>query len=1147
MELRILGPLAAEEDGRPIVLGGPRPRALLAILVLNRGEVVPADTLIERLYGGQPPRGAAKTLQTHVSRLRKALGSGAELRTTSGGYTLDLEPGTLDLDRFDVLVTQGRAALARNDASAASATLGEALALWRGPPLADFRFEEFAQSDISRLEERRLAAVEDRIDAELELGRHGDTIPELEALVREHPLRERLRRQLMLALYRSGRQAEALDVYADARRALTEELGLEPTDELKQLQRAILAHDPALSPPSPDKSPRLEATTDFVGRSGERETLSALLGDALVGRGRLALISGEPGIGKSRLADELIGHAGRHGARVLIGRCWEAGGAPAYWPWIQSLRTYIRDCEPDLLRQQLGPGAPDLAQLFPELHELIPDLPVPPSIESEGARFRLFDATTSFLKAAAHAQPLVLVFDDLHAGDEPSLLLLQFLARELGDSRLLVLALYRDVDPSLREPLTTALAELTREPVTRRLPLTGFAATEVAEFVERATDSTPSGALVTAIYDETDGNPLFVGEIVRLLAAEGRLDAAGAQLEIPQGVRDVIERRVRRLGDEPANLLTLASVLGREFEPDVLARFSGRSSEDTLLLLDEAIAERIVGEVPGARDRLRFAHELIRDTLYDGLRTRRRFLLHRQAGESLEQVYAENPDPHLAELAHHFTAAAPGGDVGKAIDYSRRAAERASALLAYEEAVRLYEWALELSATEDVSRCELLLALGDAQARAGDTPESNATFRAAAELADRLELPDQLARAALGYGGRIAWDVSRDDSYAAELLERGLAAIGDEPTAMRVRLLSRLAAGPLRDARFPSTRKVEVSREALETARMLGDPSTLAYALVAYTQAILSPDKADERLERAGELVEVAMAAGEKERAFEGHEERLLTLVSIGDRSGAEAELVAIEKLAQELRQPAHQWLMSVHRAWLALLDGRLAEADVLVMQARSFGERAQSWSSAVSYGLQLFLLRREQGRLTEVEDLIRSSADLYPTYPIWRCVLAETAAELGNVADARSMLDELAANDFGRIPFDEEWLVSLTLLAEAATLLGDSQKASTIFRLLQPWGHRVAVSYPEISTGSVARYLGLLATTLERWEDAERSFGIALAMNEQIHARSWVARTQHDYARMLRERGLPRDAERADEVQRAARETANEIGMSLT
>jgi DNA-binding SARP family transcriptional activator len=765
MEFRILGPLEVVEQDAPLRLGGGKQRALLAVLLLHANEVVSTDRLVEELWGEDRPPTAAKIVQVYVSQLRRLLADGT-LLTRRPGYVLRVEPADLDLARFEQLVAEART----SEPAAAAEKLREALALWRGPPLADFAYEQFAQTEIARLEELRLAAVEARIAADLELGRHAELVGELEALVSEHPLRERLRGQLMLALYRCGRQAEALEAYRRGRRLLADELGLEPNVELQELEKAILVQDPSLAPPAaltgpgePTERPAARGGPVFVGRQRELGELLQGLEDVISGRGRLFLITGEPGIGKSRLADELINHARARGACVLVGRCWEAGGAPAYWPWVQMIRAYAREANPESLRLELGAGAADVAQIVPELRELFPDLPEPVSPESEGARFRLFDSTTAFLRNAAAKRPLVLVLDDLQAADEPSLLLLKFVARELGESSVLLAAAYRDVDPLLRDPLTTALTELVREPITRTLHLTGLDEPNVASFIELTTARMPAQGLASAVYSETEGNPLFVGEIVRLLALEGRLEDPAGPIGIPQSVKEVIGRRLRHLSAECNRILVLASVLGREFDLDVLERLSGSDRESLLEALDEATAARVVSDVPGAIARLRFAHELIRDVVYEALPRARRFQLHREVGEDLEALHEGALEPHLAELAHHFFEAVPGGDARKAITYAGRAGRHATDLLAYEEAVRLYEMALRLLPRDPKSKtaehCELLIGLGDAQASAGDTRASKHTFREAAVLAQGHGLSQQLARAALGYGGKTIWAV----------------------------------------------------------------------------------------------------------------------------------------------------------------------------------------------------------------------------------------------------------------------------------------------------------------------------------------------------------------------------------------------------
>jgi tetratricopeptide (TPR) repeat protein len=552
--------------------------------------------------------------------------------------------------------------------------------------------------------------------------------------------------------------------------------------------------------------------------------------------------------------------------------------------------------------------------------------------------------------------------------------------------------------------------------------------------------------------------------------------------------------------------------------------------------------------VPGAPGRLRFAHALIRDTLYDQLSTARVLDLHRSVGEALEAIYESDPGPHLAELAQHFVAAAPVAGVDKAIEYARRAGDRAASQLAYEEAVRFYEMALSL-VDDAVPRGELLLALGRARGRAGDTPGSKQAFREAAAVAERNGLTDQLALAALGYGAgaAIIWEVSRDDPDLVPLLERALDALGDEEHPLRVRVLARLAGGPLRDASFPPHRKAELSEEALRLARKLGDTATLAYALECYILARHSPTFTPEQLDVSAELVSVATQAGDKERLLSAHDDRFAALVELGDMDAAKRELRNMEKIARELRQPAADWVVRSELALLALLEGRLPEAETLIAESYALGERALSWNAAVTYRLQIYTLRWQQGRLSEIEDLVRSSVEDYPTYRIYRSAFAHMAATLGLAGEAREAFDALAANDFAALPFDETWIASMCLLAHTASQLRDGARAAAVYEPLLPYAERVAVSYPETTIASVSHYLGLAATAMGRRDDAEIMFEQALRTNERIGARLWLARTQHEYAASLVERGSAGDLERAEALSAAAQATYVEHGVSTS
>jgi DNA-binding SARP family transcriptional activator/tetratricopeptide (TPR) repeat protein len=1137
MELLILGPLEARVDGRKLPLGGVKQRSLLALLLLHAGEPVSSDRLVDELWPGTERRDALKALSMAVARLRRALTAGSDgdgvVVTRPPGYELRIGPHALDLDQFERLLAAARAT---TDPAVAARTLREALALWRGPPLADLAFEPFCQADIARLQELRLGALEDRIDADLALGGGAELVAEVEALVGEHPLRERLRGQQLVALYRSGRQADALEAYAAARRALVDELGIEPGPRLRELHQSVLEQDAGLDAIEPAPAAGPEPPAVFVGRERELAALRAGLADAFAGRGRLFLLAGEPGIGKSRLAEELAREAGGRGARVMLGRCWEAGGAPAYWPWIQALRPYVASCDATALAEQAGTGASDLVQVAPELAHRLPELPPPSVLEPDLARFRLFDAATRFLRRAAAARPVVLVLDDLHAADAPSLLLLRFLARELGSARLLVLAAYRDVDPRPSDELAELLAEVSREPACRRLELPGLREPEVAEYLERAAGEHASARLASDLHARTEGNPLFVGELVRLLALEGRERAA-----VPPGVRDVISRRMTHLTAGARALLVLSCVLGREFGRGLLGALAGGTGEQLLERLDEAIAAGLLADVPGAPERLRFEHVLFRDTLYDGLTNARRVRLHRQVAETLERLPGAPP----AELAAHALAA---GDGAMALRAARDGAAEAVASHAYEEAARLFGLALE--ALDELERARpadpgerlaLLMAAGDALARAGSVAASKERFLAAAELARVQRRPEDLARAALGYGGPTVWQRAADDHRLVPLLGEAVTAIGGGNRRLRARLLARLA-GALRDQPAMEPR-IALSREAVAIARDLGEPELLASALVASFMASWGPD-VDRLVPLADEVRAIARRTGDPATVLDALTlDGILEWLMHADLDAAEADR-RYEELAVEQGLPADRWQAEMQSALWPLLRGDFAVAERLAERALAAGG-ARSADADCSYRLELFLLRREQGRLAEIEDLMREAVDAYPGYRAFRCLIPLLELELGRPAQARRAFDALAAGGFAGLPRDSEWQFCLCVLAEVASGLGDREAADVLQRLLAPYPRISAMAAGEASLGPIARFLGMLAATTGRTDDAARHFEEALEINERIGARPWLAHTQEHYARLLRGRGGLGDEARARELLAAARATYRELGIA--
>jgi DNA-binding SARP family transcriptional activator len=750
MQFQILGPLRVTDDNeREIALGGAKPAAVLAMLLLHPNEVVSAYRLIDDLWEGDLPPTASKTLQVHISRLRRAFGDDAPIATARGGYVLEVDPEQIDAGRFESLVAEGTAALAEGAHGRASARLRAALALWRGQPLTDFAYASFAQDEIARLDGLRTVAVEQAVEAELGLGRHGELIPELKALVKRYPLSEHLRAQLMLALYRSGRQAEALGVYRAARRVLVDLLGIEPSAELREMERAILAQDAQLTAPSVDarrRSVRAESSQrgTFVGYEGELASLEDVLEQSLTGAGRLALVSGEPGVGKTRLCDELSAVADARGAHVVWGRCTRGGGAPAYWPWIQVLRALASDRDAATLRTELGDAAPELTQLLPELHDVVADGGAPAKVDPDEARFRLHDAVAGFIKRVASSQPLVVVLDDLHAADQSTLSLLQFAAGALLGAPVLIVATYRDTEAAMDRVLTDTLSEIARMTDCVQLVLTGLSDDDTAHFVELSAGVAPMPALASAIHDASSGNPLFVSELVRLLRAENRLHELerGGALALPRGVDQVIARRLERLSDDCRQTLALASVAGRDFDLTLLTRAGDAPPDDVLAHLDDAVSARVVE--PVGSDAFRFSHDLVRQALYTALGARDRRRLHDAVGRAIEDIQGTRAASAAGDLAHHFSEALPAGDPAKAIQYLTLAGDQATDVAAHHEAAALYERAVEVAEASEGDAtylCDLYIKLGEQLVRVPAMERAKLAIASAEALSS--EAPDR--------------------------------------------------------------------------------------------------------------------------------------------------------------------------------------------------------------------------------------------------------------------------------------------------------------------------------------------------------------------------------------------------------------------
>jgi hypothetical protein len=908
---------------------------------------------------------------------------------------------------------------------------------------------------------------------------------------------------------------------------------------------------------------RTQTGVPLVGRERELAELMAALADAVEGHGSAVFIGGEPGIGKTRLADELAARAAQAGQRVLWGRGWEDAGAPPYWPWVQVLRALVRAVSADALPRFAGAGISDITQLLPELRDRYPDLPPPAEYRSDAARFQLFDSTAALLRNACEERPLLLVIDDLQAADTPSILLLQFVVSQVSDMSVLILCTYRDIEVTPDHPLTPALADMSRERSTRLMALRGLAIDAVGDYIDRAADTKPTDALVAAVWRETKGNPLFLGEAVRLLESEGRLEDVGdldtLRVTIPEGVRAVIGRRLRQLDSGTVAMLEVAASVGPEFGVELVRHVLDLSPPLAAGAVDEASRAGLLLPISGSAVRYRISHDLVRETLYDGLSPSRRAELHRRIAQTIESIYARSLDEHVAELAFHFAQAATGSidDDGtaeqlrsKATGYGLRAGDQAYRAIAYEEAARLYALSLSVQQQKEHAdpemHIEILLRLGDAQSRSGDLDNVRKNFAEAADLARAFGSKTLFARAAVGYGGRHQWTRPGHDTRIVPLLQGALDWLDQDDPHLRIRLLTRLA-GAWRQSPERRNDAAALSSEAIELAHELHDPMSLSFALAGRFWATFWPDNPDDRRALSEEIIELADVIADPERLGEA---RLLRFVSLSERgrmTDARRELETLADLVARTRQPAQLWLDDVNRCWLALLEGQFPLAEELLKKEfASTYHVTPALDDLSSARMHQFLLRRELGQLSDQEADTRSAARDFPWYPLHRAALACLLVETDHRAEAQRILDELAIDRFAGMSRDNEWLLGICLTSDAAAMLGDTLAASVLYEQLLPYAGRHAIGHSEGSVGVVDRYLGLLAETLGQLDDAERHLGDAIELLQAMGARPWAAHAQHELATVLRTRGGVRDAARANVLDSDALQMAARLGMAL-
>ena len=889
----------------------------------------------------------------------------------------------------------------------------------------------------------------------------------------------------------------------------------------------------------------------FVGRSRELAVLSAALRQAAAGDARLALVSGEPGIGKTELARAFARAAAKDGALVLWGSAWEDGGAPPYWPWVQVLRSYARQAGPEALAAAAGPQAAVLAQLLPELG---------PAREATAsgseARLTLFEAVCAVLDQASRIVPLVVILDDLHAAGRPSVLLLRF-AAAARLSRVLLLATYRTAEAAADPDVSDVIAAL--ESVSPPLVLTGLSAADIGLMLPGA-----DADVLAVVQRRSEGNPLFVSQVARLL---GPGAAAVEEVPVPAGIRQAVRRQIARLGESEAGdgtpavgeILATAAALGPGIDPALVAAALGAPVGPVARLCDQATEIGLLGPGQDVGEVYRFRHALIRETLYAELSPQARAQAHRRIAKMLENKL----EGSHAELAYHFLRAAPvsAEAAAEAVRHSRLAGQEALDALAYEEAAGHFRRALDVQRRAAqatlASRCGLLLSLAEALIKTGPDPAAVRAVDEAVRLARDADEPRLLAAAALLNAQHIDFNAPADTTAA--LLREAAAALGPADYALRARTLARLAmtlASAPADARDSAERAVRDARAAVTRDPDAHGPdgaaaaTALATALTARHYVLWGSQDPADALAAADEIVTAAQRAREPETELDGRVLRLTHLLELGDGPAAQRVLPELDRLAGSLRQPGARLAALSRRSTLAALTGDFASAIECARQAFETGQAAGLPDAGAVYWGQLFAIwlhaglpdDDEQWMERELRDLVARS---YMSVA-HAAALVQIEAAHGAVEQARGRLDELATTGLESLRPDMLYLWALAELARGCVLLRAAHHAPRVYQALARYAGRAAVAAGAVMcSGSTDFYLAGLAVLGDDVTAAERHYRAAVSCHRRLGARPMLAHTLRDYALLLRQRAGPDDRPAASAALAEARAIAVDCGMT--
>ena len=1117
VRVRVLGTLALEVNGQAVPAPVGRPaQALFGWLALHPG-IHARSEVAGRLWPDVLESSARASLRNALSGIRRAIGPGADRVLVATRERVGLAGDAevwVDARVFEALIAAGEQE--------------QALALWRGELLAGLD-DEWVLVARGQHRERRADALATLAAAAESAGNLAEAIRCSRERVALDPLDEPAHRDLIVRLALAGDRAGAMALYQRLADRLRRELGIAVSPQTRALAErlragqlddgAVPARTTVSLPAARDGAPALPDVfaprrfrTAFVGRARQLARLHQLWEGVVAGERRLALLAGEPGIGKTRLLAQFAASVCDLGAGVIYGRA-EEDSLISYQPFVQAVRA--------ALDWGVAPQDPEaLAGIVPDLaHGSRPRSATTPEAAS---RLRMFEAACDVFDVAAAERPLLLALDDLHWADEPTLRLLAHLARRPQPAPVLLLGAYRQTELSAGGALAGLLADLGREIDVEELTLGGLASEDVAALLTQSSPQQPADRLAGRVRAKTAGNPFFIEELIRHMndTADGAL--AAKPIELPASIKQSISRRVTQLGSEAVALLTAGAVLGPEFDLELAAEVEGLPLDAALHALDDAVRSGLIVEVSGPPGRVTFRHALVRDALAGSLTAARRARLHALAAAALEPRAERDPERHLQALVHHALEGAPMSDQPlRAAELAQQAAARATGAYAHEESARLLQRALAVLrrvGAEPDRQATVLCSLGEALERSGEHKRALKVLGEAVELARGLHNPRLLARATLAMSGGGVTIVDVDQAAVARL-EDALTVLGGGDDALRARLLARLSIELAYDA--DESRRQFASLEALELAKRAGNPATLAAALNARHVVLWAPQHTTARLESATEMLKLARRAGDRELALQARNWRVVDLFELGDGPRVEAELDAYAALAAQARLPSLSWYVPMWRATLATVAGRLEEGRELAQRARDLGRRVGDANAEVFFQANRHMSWLADERYEQwtpqvlafsEERTKRSQAGL-----AYLAGIASVFAATGRLDEARRAIDAVAADDFATVPRDMNWLSTMASATEVCAILGDTRRATTLWSLLEPYGDRmVTAARAAFHHGSVAYFLARLAATLGDHRTADELYTDAARRDERAGATVWVARDLRRHAELL-------------------------------